>query len=422
MKARIIRTVVGVTGLGVLAACGDAARTDDVRTEVAESVVRDSAGITIVENQAPAGGPWRLSDEPVFEVLEDPDVERTPLDPTSVLALSDGRVVVGDGNQVGWHALLFFDDEGTFTQKVGGPGRGPGEFGGQLWSVESYRGDSLAAWDRRGPSMKIFGEDGGYSRDVPIPPAPRPTPEGTNGFSVGFHGAFSDGTLLSSSMGAVEEPQEVGPVWFRHFLLAVDPDGVSQDTIADVRFSQTYWNGERTSSYLFGAFGFHMPLGEHVLHATGEAPEYRVLDREGETRRIVRMPSDAVPVTEADIGQLLAFFESNLPPQVSAEQRAQMRQQMEATPVAPTKPPYSAVFVDDARNVWVERYRWFDSRSIPSNPTPTTWDIFSEEGTWLAELAAPAGIVLLSASGDRAFGTRIDEMGVRQVVGFQIER
>ena len=72
---------------------------------------------------------WRLSERPVLQINGSEDkVEQAPLDPVSVFRLADGRYVIADGDQNGWHALLVYNAQEDFVGKVGSIGMGPGEF------------------------------------------------------------------------------------------------------------------------------------------------------------------------------------------------------------------------------------------------------------------------------------------------------
>ena len=128
-----------------LTGCGETR----VSAPAAEPVIRDSAGVRIVENVAPLWTSpeqaWRLSTEPRVEIRGSGQVaEQMPLDPASVYRASNGWYVVADGMFAGWDEVMLFDEAGRFMASYGREGRGPCEFG-QLWWAQPYRGDSIAA-------------------------------------------------------------------------------------------------------------------------------------------------------------------------------------------------------------------------------------------------------------------------------------
>jgi hypothetical protein len=109
----------------ILAACGDA----PPATTAAEPVVRDSAGITIVENHAPRwrdGEGWRISPAPVLEIGMIDGPAAYQLDGVRNAArLPDGSIAVADG---GSRQIRIYDAEGRHFRSFGGQGGGPGEF------------------------------------------------------------------------------------------------------------------------------------------------------------------------------------------------------------------------------------------------------------------------------------------------------
>ena len=113
-----------------------------------ESAARDSAGITIVENQEPASETrlgWLIGEAPILSIgaLEgNPAYELYQV--RDAARLPDGRIVVANA---GSGELRVFDPSGTHLASWGGRGEGPGEFGdfAAPWNVGPWPGDSIAA-------------------------------------------------------------------------------------------------------------------------------------------------------------------------------------------------------------------------------------------------------------------------------------
>ena len=128
------------------------------------TVTSDSAGIQIVENARPADGsrlPWRIAPEPAASIGvlegEEPYMLHYVIDATK---LPDGRIVVANN---GTHELRVFDAVGTHVATWGGRGEGPGEFL-ELWQVERWPGDSIAASYAPRLGMSVFDADGSHGR------------------------------------------------------------------------------------------------------------------------------------------------------------------------------------------------------------------------------------------------------------------
>lgn len=123
--------------------------------EAAQTPIRDSAGIVIVENARRAADSrlgWQVSPDPVLSIGTVGGTEDVQLHQVDdALRLRDGRIVVANA---GSHRLLVFDDRGDYVAAWGQRGQGPGDFSGlrgsnglgptQLFWMERWAGDSLA--------------------------------------------------------------------------------------------------------------------------------------------------------------------------------------------------------------------------------------------------------------------------------------
>jgi hypothetical protein len=93
LRASALLRAAGIGLLPALAACGGDAR-------AAGPAVRDSAGVRIVENGAPAwkeGEGWRLAAEPALDIgMVDGPPQYQFGDVAGVVRLGDGTVVVAD--------------------------------------------------------------------------------------------------------------------------------------------------------------------------------------------------------------------------------------------------------------------------------------------------------------------------------------
>src|SRR5262245_25525035 len=116
-----VRLICVVTGLVVCAGCN--------RNGPAHSVVvRDSAGIKIVETSDPHRfrSEFTISDQPLFSVGQ---MEGEPQYLLSrvvgAMALPDGSTVIANG---GTNELRFYDSTGKWQKSEGREGGGPGEY------------------------------------------------------------------------------------------------------------------------------------------------------------------------------------------------------------------------------------------------------------------------------------------------------
>jgi hypothetical protein len=173
---------------------------------------RDSAGVAIIENRAPAWSgtrAWRLAATPEV-VIGGTGVapEYDLFQANSAVRLPDGRIMIANS---GSSELRFYDAEGRHHESVGRKGGGPGEFENLGW-VARYGSDSLLAWDSRLRRLSVFDLDGRFQRSDLV--------ENTTYLAEAL---LADGTLLARAMRRGPAPK----------------DGSRRDTIEYVRFAVT---------------------------------------------------------------------------------------------------------------------------------------------------------------------------------------
>lgn len=145
------------------------------------AVVRDSAGVAIVENASPEwrrGEEWRLAAAPEVEIgVVEGESAYQLHDVVDAARLSDGRIVVLNA---GTHELRYYDAEGRHLVSVGGEGGGPGEFR-RPSHLFRLPGDSLLVVDASNQRLSLHDSEGRYvtSRRAPY-----------------VHGRLADGTLI----------------------------------------------------------------------------------------------------------------------------------------------------------------------------------------------------------------------------------
>ncbi|MDT8342519.1 MAG: hypothetical protein RQ751_13490 [Longimicrobiales bacterium] len=126
--------------------------------------MRDSAGVTLVENRATGwaeGAAWWVDAAPTLEVGTLDGPEETLFARLAGTALrSDGVVLVADA---GSGRVSAFAPDGTFRWSQGRPGDGPGEYR----SVQTLRvvtGDSALVHDTQSRRVTVLDPDGAVAR------------------------------------------------------------------------------------------------------------------------------------------------------------------------------------------------------------------------------------------------------------------
>ena len=172
--------------LPIVAACAD-------QTPPNTAVVRDSAGIHIVESNTPAwnsGARWHLAPEPILHLGDETKPSKQFVRIVNAFRLRGGTIVVVNFNNP--PDLRFFSETGEHLTTVGGPGGGPGEF--QAIAAAYYvPPDTLLVldpWTGRNTFISTTSEFLG-SVNVDLS-----SERSRWGIATGY-GRFNDGTLLA---------------------------------------------------------------------------------------------------------------------------------------------------------------------------------------------------------------------------------
>lgn len=391
--------------------CGGEAGADPSEgPEPVPPVVRDSAGVLIVENsepQWPLGTEWRVGEllstigttqgEPPYELYRVLDATR----------LSDGTVAVGNSST---GEIRFFGEDGGFIRSVGSRGEGPGEFRGAnaLRALRRVEGDTLVAWDIYGQTVSLFSPDGGFVRSFQLKgPAQQHF----------FAGIFADRSLLMRvSEHGPSNPGEIVEGLFRR-------DFTLHHYGRDHSLLNSFWGIEGSDQYRgrFGPYGVvsgdapfgrvtsFSARGSRVFMATGDSHEISVHGQAGSLEMLIRRTMEPIPVTPEMIAkdrdrrereEQAHLEESNVEPRV-------MRMIAEL-PYPEVLPPYGTTLADSEGNLWVEEFRM-------SAEEPCEWSVFDADGVWLGRLTLPDGLEVFEIGSDYILGKRIDELEVEHV-------
>jgi hypothetical protein len=414
MARRLLVSLL-VLAWGGLAACGDA----PPATTAAEPVVRDSAGITIVENHAPRwrdGEGWRISPAPVLEIGMIDGPAAYQLDGVRNAArLPDGSIAVADG---GSRQIRIYDAEGRHFRSFGGQGGGPGEFE-TLALARPFRGDSIAAWDARQKRLTVFDAEGAVGRVHTV--------EGVAGWLVPTLGWFADGSLVvfpGMTPQALMEA-ESGPRREQRTYLRVDPDG-GIDTLASMPGQDEVVYHEGTSfgtrEVLFGRDA-HAALRGNAL-VVGESGHFAVTryGPDGSPSHITRVATEPRTVSQAE---LAAARQRATETQRESGRRLtlQVGRPVEEPTVRfehrDTHPFFDALELDAGGHVWAREPAPAD---VDEGKVPRTWQVFDPKGVWLGSVEIPAGVRVTEIGNIYLLGVVRDEFDVEYVRMYRLVR
>ena len=396
---------IGTAGAVVLlsAACGAGSDSGPAL----RSAVRDSAGVTIVENARPATGSrlgWRVSETPAVSIgaLEGDEVYQLYA-VEDATRLSDGRIAVANG---GTSEIRFFSADGGYLESWGALGEGPGEFA--QWdpeAVSAWPGDSIvaAAWWRG--QIMVFDADGNPGRTATL---------GEGRFS--FLGLMPDGDILAKPSILIGMNFGAGGSTLRRQeaeFAVIAPTG-------EIRASLGTRPGDEWYFSPTGPAGRPHPCGRSVLAtlwgplavvSANDSYEIRAYDSDGVLAKIVRRDHELRPPTQAELD---AWFADSYGDR-SEEDRARLSALFEGMTLVDFFPAFSALHSDPLGYLWVQEYR------LPEQ-NENVWTVFDADGRVQGFVETPSGLDVVEIGEDYILGTTTDELGVERVQLWPLER
>jgi hypothetical protein len=403
----MIRTFVvlsSVIAVGLLGCSGGA--------EMNTVTVRDSAGITIVEN---GGGVWQEGDE--WSVAPEPTVDIGVLEGAAeyqlfrvrdARRLSNGNIVVANGGV----ELRFYDATGTYLSTAGRQGGGPGEFEGLGW-VRPYLGDSLMTYDFGQVRVSLWDQDGNFGRSYKI------NPPGDFGFIMG-EDAFSDGTLLAKAplvfRGGFAEGAQRSDEEYNTYSM----EGELIDTIGMFPGPDQFIKSGRDGNNFmveiftppFGRGAFMELHGDKLYFGSADSYEIECRNKDGTLERLIRRNGPSRPVTAADIER---FIEREIADIEDGNTRRDRREIYEEMTAPETMPAYEDLKLDDLGNLWVEDYE-------PDPDAESLWTVFDPDGRMLGQVVLPNKLDVKQIGNDFVLGVWLDEYEVEHVRMYELRK
>lgn len=366
------------------------------------ATVRDSAGVLIVENTAPAwraGAGWQMSEEALVEIGVTEGAPAYQLyRARSAVRLSDGRVVIANG---GTNELRFYDNTGTHLFSAGRSGEGPGEFR-DLQRVWLLPGDSLMAYDFGPSRLSIFSPTGDFVRALHIA-----SPDGRQ---VLVRGPVDDRSVIVAG----------APIWAREGATAgvvrdsvpyyrYDAEGSLLDTLgvfpsAEV-FRMARGDGWRLTGLPFARVPTASIAGDRFHFGPADSYEIHTYTLEGRLERVIRLSNGRQPVTAEDVTR---FRNERLERAEREGTRPSMERILAELPYPDEMPPYERVVEDADGNLWVADYR-----ADPDEDR--TWKVFSPDGSLMGAVAMQPQFEALQIGSDFVLGYRLDELEVERI-------
>lgn len=394
-----LRIVLGVLG-AVLAGC------DAGNSGADTAVVRDSAGVRIVENHAPAWSEedaWEVDPSPAVTIgVMDGDQNYLLTEVVGVARLSDGRILVVNG---GTAELRFYDSDGAFVAAAGGQGRGPGEIAGVPLQFLLSSGDTIVVLDMPSWNVVRFDGRGTYidRRQLDRGIVVAQVPPGSHSESVSL---LPGGGFMAPVNEIPPRPEPAGHRRPGGYLVV---SAAGETTFLEPFPYYDYRSFEFGRRSLFAIGPQSLALGDN------ETYEISLYSPSGElTRRVRNMRPNRV-VTSEDLAGVRAKLVGNA---LTPEQQSEWAKDFDEADHAETFPAFSALFIDRLGCLWVRQHPPVEVDA----DTPVGWDIYDPDGIFLGELSLPASLRLHDAGEDYVLGVKYDEMGVERVQLYPLTR
>lgn len=372
-------------------------------------VVRDSAGVTIVESHEPRWTPataWTIGDKPALDIgTADGPTELQFDGIEGTLRLNDGQVVVADA---GSGELRFYDPAGAFVRGAGGRGGGPGEFQ-RITALGRGPADSLWMYDFGARRFTILTPRGEVARAVRVPDALA---------NVGAVGRLPDGSFVLQEYWS-SRPHDGSPgsglVRSGAAIATMSSAGNAMDTVG------VFPGREIAISSEDGRAVMSRPLFAHSTSVTlvdgsvviGDQNRFEMgeYDPNGRLLRILRIPSVSLDLTDDEMKRALADELAARP----EGERAMWRAHFERIAVPRTRPAYSRLLSDPERNLWVGAYAR-DPADV------TSWTVFEASGAWLGDVVMPDRFQVLEIGSSWVLGKWRDGLDVEHVRLYELHK
>lgn len=374
---------------------------------VAERVVRDSAGVRIVDDRAATWAPgkaWTV-DSQLIDLGAPDGAFHGFANPVGMTRLDDGRIVVADA---GLDQLCYFAADGHFLYTVGGPGRAAGQFR-SLWGVFAGAADSVVAFDIESDRATTFDPNGALVDTLGLP-----VPVGSNGYLP----------LGRSSDGALTLLRNETPVPFpgRPWSVAVDTgvvvrfaasgapiDSIGPLAVAELLGMPVPQAGGGTVTIPIarplGRKAAFVVRGDTVSVAAGATP---AIDQyvNGRMVRSIRLPGDLTVVPES----LIAEFKRRRRSIVAGAGLIDsvFDASLDSIPFSDYLPATGRLLGDARGDLWAQVAGLAD---LAPGDASLQWNVLAPDGSWLGRVTLPARFSVQEIGADYLLGVWLPGTG-----------
>ncbi|MGH7577843.1 MAG: hypothetical protein ACREM1_22320 [Longimicrobiales bacterium] len=370
------------------------------------NLVRDSAGLRIVENTQPTWKPdagWRIENEPGLQFGPEYPLYQV----SGAYRLPDGRIVLAHASVP---EILTFSPDGRLLQRNGKRGEGPGEFG-QFNRVRRGSNDSILVLDYL-TRVSVLTPDGRYVRSFRVPNLP-------NGSAAILEDVFGDGSLLVTPVGGVPSGQRLERR--RRQLWRLDPRTGAATELATFAELETYHFQKTIPRPIafrrpfFGKTAYYIAGQDRLYWAMTDSFQINVDGLDGKLVTRIRRRHET---RRFGAGEVTELIETAVTGHDVPAARPALRRVLEELPRSGTVPAFGwpdygpsygpILMLDDDQNLWVaEYYMPGEARNART--------VFAADGTWLGTVELPDRFSPTHIGSDFILGVWRDELDVEHI-------
>lgn len=399
---------VGVRHLAALLLCAGCAPPETAPPSAWAE--RDSAGMVVVENRLDLipEGTWTVDPTPLLSVGGlDPRESHQLFRVAGATRLPDGRVAVASGGSCD---VRIYGTDGSLLARWGRQGDGPDEFRNPAL-MGRHGADTLVVFDATLSRITLVHPETGIVASAAVAWSGKGFPVGRG---LGYGGALLVGGGMTFSS---EEGFPSGPLRPLSTFGWIARDGSAGPVLGDFPAAEMF---ARANDQGFMARG--LPFGRVTVAApaapqgawVGQGEAWRLVlhDSLGTPTRVALGDAAPRPVTAGDRTR---YVEEALRGAGSENEARQLRALMDEMPFPEVFPPYRALVVDAAGNLWVG-----------DHPDPgeevTAWTVLDALGRGVARVSTPPGTRILEIGEDYVLGRTADEMDVESLTLWRLRR
>lgn len=381
----------------VTTACGTDAAGD--------AVVRDSAGVRIVENARPTAATIALEPRPQVDIGPAPGAQGEFIGtPISAVRQRDGTIAVA-----AWVTTEFrlFDSTGVWRQTVGRSGEGPGEFD-VLGYLFLGPGDSLLTFEPAVRRVQRWTPDGRFVARHELTP-PRGRPAGW------LTGVFGDGTLVLKTSRPDPTRTTNSTIGGTVLLQGAALGGARWDSLLSYREPRTLRHIQHPD------WGYAEPLfepvpsvavrGSRMAFATGDRFEIELRNARGQLTMLLRRDAPERVVSAAERERAVETWVG----QRRNTLRTLMLPRLRSVDDRRARPAISSVHLTEDGGVWAVYGDPILGEAVRAS-------VFDAAGRWLADVVLPSGFEIAQVDAEGVLGVTVDGDGFRHIQFYRFTR